>query len=138
MYKHPEWDVNPMLYEMYNLDRNDIEAEHQNLVPYMEKLEAGGLVNLAELNFSDLNYLSRYYYSRVGKGDYCHLVFCPEVRFDGGKKHWVGYVILPHVPSAEMREEERRQKERERIVEKRKKFLTSVMFVRELINLFFG
>ena len=138
MNKHPELDVDPMLNEMYDLDRKDIDKEHQHLVPYMERLETGELVDITDLNFRDYNFLSNYYYSRVGVGDYCHLVFCPEVRFVNHEKHWVGFVILPHVPSAEMREEERRKKERERIVEKRKKVLTGMMFVRTLLELFFG
>ena len=136
---HPEWDVDPKLYEDYDLSRSDVDAEHQYLIPIMEELEQGKQVDMSDVGFNGMGYLQEYYSSkRSNKNPYLVLTFIQRIKIIDHEKRWYGHVILPHIPSAEQREAEARKAEEERNVAKKRKFLTGVMFFRELLRMFFG
>lgn len=139
MYMHPEWDVDPNLYRDYALDRSDVDEEHRFLIPIMEKLEQGEQVDVTDIGFSGMLYLQQYYSSKRNRNNpYLNLTFIQRVNIIDHVKHWMGHLILPHVPNAEFRRMEAEEKARNRKVEKRKRTLTGILFVRELIRMFFG
>lgn len=136
-YTKKEYVIDPHLYEDFDLSHNDVPNELKFLVPLMERLEHGELVDVHGLPNGSLGYLMEFYISKASKKNpMLKLNFMYEFRCVDGEPHEFGYLYLPTVLAPELIKKHEIKKETMRRKDKILNWAKRYWFLRTFIRLF--